>query len=329
MNAYDTTLKNLFHSAKKPFGAYLIIARGAEDVSQIGDAFCKHLLCLENTACDACSACIKFEHKNLVDYFEVAEEEQIRIDVVRQIPDFLLNAPYESRVKCIHIKNAQELTEQSQNYLLKLIEEAAAHTIYVLSTNQKERVLPTIRSRCVEVMIKPLPRRELEAKLEERLPQKKVKFAAAWAEGSFAEAEKIGADETLAEIRENALGLVTKLAMQKNPSLFLMEATILSAEKRLLDMLFAMSSFLRDALFFKLGQKEFFMNGDKAKEIAKIATGFTSVELRCIIDIVNAYYERKQRFPQLREDLMVRNLLFDILEVKHDKGRRGSVSKDL
>ena len=57
--------------------------------------------------------------------------------------------PYESRYKIYIINDAQKMTLQAQNALLKTIEEPPAYAIILLLADNPDSLLPTISSRCV------------------------------------------------------------------------------------------------------------------------------------------------------------------------------------
>ena len=182
----------LMQSAAAPLSAYLLCARGAEDAVQAGREFAQRIFCETHTACGHCLACRKFAAGNQPDYLEITAEDQIRIGEVRRIPEFLASASYGGGYRCIHIAYASRLTEQAQNYLLKTIEEPPAGVVFLLSLDNKQKILATIRSRCMEVALEPQSRGEIAAMLRaEGIPAEQAAYAAAWSGGSPAEARRI------------------------------------------------------------------------------------------------------------------------------------------
>ena len=65
--------------------------------------------------------------------------------------------PYSSPYKIYIIDEAEKLTQQAQNALLKTIEEPPAYAIIMLLTANEGMLLPTIKSRCVTLTMKPVP----------------------------------------------------------------------------------------------------------------------------------------------------------------------------
>ena len=96
-----------------------------------------------------------------------------------------------------------------------------------------------------------------------------------------------------------------------------METRILSHEKRILDMLFAMAGLFRDGLYWKMtGETALLSNPDQRETAEMLAEHFTTSALRYIIEILLERYEKKQSFPGYKNKLMVEGMLFQIMEVK-------------
>lgn len=305
----------LMQSAVAPLSAYLLCARGAEDAVQAGREFAQRIFCETHTACGHCLACRKFCAGNQPDYLEITAADQIRIGEVRRIPEFLASASYGGGYRCIHIAYASRLTEQAQNYLLKMIEEPPAGVVFLLSLDNKQKILATIRSRCMEVALEPQPREEIAAMLQrEGVPAEQAAYAAAWSGGSPAEARRIAADAELSDIRAHAEAIAVRLATKRRPSMFLMEQDFSAAGKRLGELLYALSSLFADAAVWP-GGAALLANPDRQQTVALLAQRFTLRQIQRIMELLNQRAETKQRFPQFRDDLLQKSLIFDILEV--------------
>ena len=70
------------------------------------------------------------------------------IDVMRKIPEFIFQAPIKSKKKAVFILNADDLTREAQNAILKIVEEPPKRGIIFLGTKSAENILPTLLSRC-------------------------------------------------------------------------------------------------------------------------------------------------------------------------------------
>jgi len=88
-------------------------------------------------------------------------ETKIYIDDVREIKSFLSLKPFYGPYKFVIINNADRMTDDASNAILKTLEEPAAHSILILITARPKFLLPTILSRCETVRFLPQQEREM------------------------------------------------------------------------------------------------------------------------------------------------------------------------
>ncbi|MDY7001278.1 MAG: DNA polymerase III subunit delta' [Thermodesulfobacteriota bacterium] len=99
-------------------------------------------------ACLACPACKQVEDKVLRDlFFFDGTEGKIKIDPVRELKPVFGQPPRGSGKRVVIFHEAQELTVEAANTLLKSLEEPCPGTVFVLLSPQRERLLPTLVSR--------------------------------------------------------------------------------------------------------------------------------------------------------------------------------------
>ncbi len=91
----------------------------------------------------------------------------IRLDDVRLLQKRMALTPYEARIKIGLVLNADNMNEESQNALLKLLEEPPPNSVLILISQEPQHLLPTIISRCQEVKFSPLKREDIERLLTE------------------------------------------------------------------------------------------------------------------------------------------------------------------
>ncbi len=90
-----------------------------------------------------------FDRTNLTLETSVKQNTQsIGIEDIKQMQKKIFLKPIKSEMKAVIVNDAQLLTHEAQNALLKVLEEPPAHTLLFLSTTSKETLLPTILSRC-------------------------------------------------------------------------------------------------------------------------------------------------------------------------------------
>jgi DNA polymerase-3 subunit delta' len=107
-------------------------------------------------ACDACSTCLQIEHGNHPEIVSIQPEgSYIKIDQVRSMQaTFRYRAPDHVR-RVLIIESAERMRLETANSLLKFLEEPISPMIAILLTEKKERILPTIQSRCQWVRFAP------------------------------------------------------------------------------------------------------------------------------------------------------------------------------
>ena len=86
--------------------------------------------------------------QNNPDIFLVDQDGAIGINIVRQIKTWLAQKAYQEKKRLVLIYQAQQLTIDAQNALLKTLEEPPENTLIILAVNNSHQLLPTIVSRC-------------------------------------------------------------------------------------------------------------------------------------------------------------------------------------
>ena len=109
--------------------------------------------------CQVCRSCRQALSENHPDMIRITHEKpnSISVDDIReQINDTIMVRPYSSQYKIYIVDEAQKMTVQAQNALLKTIEEPPAYAVIMLLTTNPDAFLQTILSRCVQLKLKPL-----------------------------------------------------------------------------------------------------------------------------------------------------------------------------
>lgn len=168
--------------------------------------------------CGECSACRKIlagVHSDVILVNGREEPERFKVEPMRELRASAYIGPHEGRAKVYIIAEAQLLLRDAQNILLKVIEEPPEDTCFILTCDNKARLLPTILSRVVTVSLRPLPIRECAELLEERFPRKtreECREAALLACGAPGEGEKILTHAQTAGRAQDARSLIRAMA---------------------------------------------------------------------------------------------------------------------
>lgn len=96
-------------------------------------------------------------------------KSEIPVDQTRKMRDFYTQKPSEGGWRVCLIDSADELNRNAENGVLKTLEEPPERALIILIANSPGRLLPTIRSRCMPLRLKPVPDAEIEAWLRPRI----------------------------------------------------------------------------------------------------------------------------------------------------------------
>lgn len=129
----------------------------------------------ENRPCRTCTQCKKVFDRIHPDVSVISGPEEGKPITVQQIRDMRADAyirPNEGRRKVYILENAGELRSEAQNAMLKLLEEGPGYAAFLLLCENPGSVLQTIRSRCEQLPLSPVPLPECEVFLKNRFPDK-------------------------------------------------------------------------------------------------------------------------------------------------------------
>ena len=122
--------------------------------------------------CLSCTACRKAMAATHPDIITVDDPEKryVPIDLIRDACADLYIRPNEGRKKIYVIPRAQDLRVEAQNAFLKSLEEPPQYGVFILITDNPEKLLPTIRSRSVTLQLNALPEDTLKNELRKQFP---------------------------------------------------------------------------------------------------------------------------------------------------------------
>lgn len=112
--------------------------------------------------CETCISCRRIDHHNNPDLHIIEPDgASIKIEQIRQLQQEFSKKAVESQYKVYIIVAAEKMTVNAANSLLKFLEEPDGQTVAILITEQPQRILPTILSRCQLLSFQPLPKQEM------------------------------------------------------------------------------------------------------------------------------------------------------------------------
>ena len=210
--------------------------------------------------CQKCDSCKKAMGKNHPDIIMVSHEKPgtITIDEIRdQVINDIDIRPYYSPYKIYIIADADLMTPQAQNALLKTIEEPPEYAVIMLLTSNVDALLPTIQSRCVRLDLKVVDDSLVKKYLMERLhvPDYQAEIDASFAQGSIGRAKEAATSEEFSRMTKKALKILKYVNTMEVYELS-DEIKALSDEKQnISDYLDIFQFWFRDVLMFKATQE--------------------------------------------------------------------------
>lgn len=157
--------------------AYLFVGQAGAGKKELALYVTQALFCPSSTRetdfipCQNCSECLRIKHGNHPDiYWLEPEGASIKIDQIRSLQKEFAYRGVETAKKVYIIQHVELMTTQAANSLLKFLEEPHPGTTALLLTEQKQRLLPTILSRCQELKFPPPSPNRLIASLTQTYP---------------------------------------------------------------------------------------------------------------------------------------------------------------
>ena len=163
----------------------------------------KGLLCSgpeKDRPCGVCRECRRFDSRTHPDALFPApapREKTIKIDALRGMIDALSRHSLEGGRRVVVLDNAERMTPQAQNCLLKTLEEGAEDTYFLLTADAETALLPTVRSRCRCIRIVPWTEERIEKELLRRgVAPARARDLSRYCDGSLGRALQMEQDES-------------------------------------------------------------------------------------------------------------------------------------
>ncbi|MCI8940873.1 MAG: DNA polymerase III subunit delta' [Dorea sp.] len=198
--------------------AYIMNGARGSGKKMLALLFAETLLCEEHgpDPCSKCHSCRQVDAGNHPDLILVRHGQLNSIgveDIRTQVNNDIMIKPYQGPYKIYIIDDADMMTQQAQNALLKTMEEPPEYAIIFLLTENAEVLLPTITSRCVMLKLRNIKDTLIKKYLMEKLqvPDYKADMCTAFAQGNIGRAVLLAKSERFHEIREEAVNLLKNI----------------------------------------------------------------------------------------------------------------------
>ena len=146
-----TTLKNAIQSGKLAH-AYLFCGPRGVGKTSCARIFAKTINCMnittEGESCNECESCRSFNELRSLNIHELDAASNNSVDDIRSLTEQVRIPPQLGKYKVYIIDEVHMLSASAFNAFLKTLEEPPHHAIFILATTEKQKILPTILSRC-------------------------------------------------------------------------------------------------------------------------------------------------------------------------------------
>ncbi|MBQ4536873.1 MAG: DNA polymerase III subunit delta [Lachnospiraceae bacterium] len=243
---------------KKISHAYIINGEKSSGKEFIAKVFAMTLQCETGgeNPCQECHSCKQALSDNQPDIIKVMHEKPntISVDDIRaQVNNDVAIKPYSSPYKVYIINEAEKMTTQAQNAILKTLEEPPAYAVIILLTTNVNALLPTILSRCVVLNMKPVPDEKVRKFLMEeiKVPDYKADVCVAFARGNIGKAKALASSEEFENVKAEALSLLKYIQDMELHEIVAAIKKISEYKLEINDYLDIISIWYRDVLLFK------------------------------------------------------------------------------
>jgi DNA polymerase-3 subunit delta' len=220
---------------------------------------------------------------------QIPKANEIRINSIRELRREASLSAFAEGWKVFLLLEADRMNDEASNALLKTLEEPTPKTVVILTTSKRERLLPTILSRCQAVRFDSLSSEEIRDALVARhsAPQEDAELVAVLANGSFTQALDL-LDADIRESRDTVVQFV-RCALGNRPTKLFEQVEELVAELDRAGMerwLSLMLVWFRDARVLREGKQSGIVNIDQRKSLQSFVANFPAVDHSKVISTV-------------------------------------------
>ena len=248
----------------------------------LAKAFAQTLLCEASVGrpCMRCHSCQQFLSGNHPDVIYPGHEKPTVIgvdDVRREIVGDIQIRPYSSDYKIYILDEAEKLSVQAQNALLKTIEEPPAYGILMLLTTNPASLLDTVRSRSIVLNMRPVSEAELKSYLQQNgVEERKIETLARFAQGNIGKAKKMSQSEDFSAMTGQIMNLLKSADTMPFGELLEGLGQLEQYKLDMKDCLAFIRMWYRDVLMYKAtGDPNLLILGEEFSSIRKFASRYS------------------------------------------------------
>ncbi|CUS81128.1 DNA polymerase-3 subunit delta' [Candidatus Kryptonium thompsonii] len=259
---------------------------------------------------------VKLKSQNPYHKITIPRANSIKINSIREIKMEISHSTFIPGWRVVIVSEADAMTEQAANAFLKTLEEPTPKTVIILTTSNKDRLLPTITSRCQLVRFSYLSDDEIAKALVDRygLSEARARLVARLANGSFGKAIEL-LDVTVEDKRIRPIDFLATIASGKIVKLLIEIEKIVTDYERseIENFLQVILTWFRDALMVKVGMVDKVININMLERLKKFVANYGEFEYQNAISLVEKAIEQVEKNVQL--NLILINLSLELSEL--------------
>ncbi len=296
MLGHPKVLTTLIEAIKSDNVSHAYIFEGPDGIGRRETAlsFSAMLMCeaeSENEPCGQCKSCQLLQQTSHPDFQEIyLDDHSISVEDIRNILKGLVIRPLYSKYKVFIINNADNMTIQAQNALLKSLEEPPSYVVFILTVQSGAAMTQTIRSRCQRILFNKISYEATMQILEHKYGNRKHNwdFIVSYADGVIGTAINLIEAPQYLEIRDEVIETVAKLLNSQDADLFKLYELFEKNDDKIDFILRIMLLFFRDILIYnQTGNFNILINSGKKDMIIRNASANLSSLIKCIQTIWN------------------------------------------
>ena len=253
--------------------------------------FCKMFFCESHSICDKCEGCVQTNLKTNPDLIVLPSGDTFQVSDAEFIVENAYLTPMKFEKKIFYLKNFDSSTESAENKILKILEEPPKSVMFLITTTNMSKILPTILSRCNIINLSPI-NFDFAKSYFPKYNEQELKKAYEFAEGYLGKMRLYLENKKFSDANLLAENIVNNLKSSK-------EIILYSSQMSKSKDFFLMVIELLQKIFAKQFNKQILNN-------------------MCIVEIINLLNNAKNEVEKnVAVPIVADNLLMKILETKY------------